>query len=1112
MNMIFQVTTSGGTGQAYLTVLDLTGSQTISGTVSPVTTPALLFLGTEEQDPWFTFTDSTGNFSLQVDIVSDMVVVGARQVNTNNSQEGALLVSYFYNPDDDLTNLTIDVTQDANVHGTVTNTDDGLPIERVFVEGFGIQTNRAIVSFGFTDTLGAYSNPLQGGVMYWGIKAHHPEFFGEPCSDGPFFVASGDTLLIDCSLTPWPAFIEGTVTNSDGDLLPDIAVVISMDSLDFWNETWTDMAGNYRLGTIFGSGTLCAFDWDSNIYQPDCISPFVVSNPLETQDFVMQPWDGAIEVTVVDSVNGNPIAGAWVEVYGMDQDFYQNGSTDENGQVLLSAVNGSYSVCAGAWDQGYDWECVDSVVVNDDTVSISLALVPPESFFEGYVFDDQTNAPIAGISVSAVSMDMEFVSVTDDSGFFRIGVDNGDWDICYFDWTATYGDTCVGPISVQDEIYTLPDMFLTAIEYDGAIAGGVVDQYAVPVAAMVIAIDTLTEDGFVTLTDYGGQYFLPVMNGNYITMAFPFDEFHLPGFAFDITVQDDTVAVDLVTPAFVQDAVIFGSVSDTLGNPLPGAWVRAVTWAGPDWELWFGTEADSTGNYYLEVMGFNDRTYWLHAEFWQDTGVLMGGVDDITILSGDTVQVNLVLAPMEITSSIRGLVTAEGTPLAGVEVYAWNNWTGDYFEDWTDDNGYYELGVTNGEYDVCAYSWVYDEELCDYVYVEDDTVVVDFDFGAPLLWLTNTYSNLRFDWSNNGYVTDGEWPAGSGHYYLADGGLITLAYRDGSDTTIGGIIDESWQAIEDDFGMEYAVGRQLIHRGMIDSGNDWATNITSHELVVNGEDEDFLVIGSSFTYDGWGMLTGVRVGYVMDWDVASTDTSDSYDDDLTGAIYFDVAHPVLPVQIPITVSYMYDDDGDNGSSPGYVGFASLTPDMLGMHHISVDITDDEPETLADFVALLESDVDSPADTVPSDYVLMQLTDPFTLSAGDTLYMATIFLASDSLEGFAALIQEAVDRVFETFNALGQSATPLPKQYALYPNYPNPFNPTTTIQYDLPQEGPVKLVIYNLLGEEVARLVDRVQPAGRYTIPWNADQLASGVYLYRLEAGDYQRTRKLTILK
>jgi len=97
---------------------------------------------------------------------------------------------------------------------------------------------------------------------------------------------------------------------------------------------------------------------------------------------------------------------------------------------------------------------------------------------------------------------------------------------------------------------------------------------------------------------------------------------------------------------------------------LPNAWVTAVTWAGPDWELWFDTEADSMGNYTLNVIGFDDRTYWLHAEYWQDTGVLMGGVDGLSIHSGDTVQVNLVLAPLEISGTISGHVTADGAPFA----------------------------------------------------------------------------------------------------------------------------------------------------------------------------------------------------------------------------------------------------------------------------------------------------------------------------------------------------------------------------------------------------------------------------------------------------------------
>ncbi len=89
---------------------------------------------------------------------------------------------------------------------------------------------------------------------------------------------------------------------------------------------------------------------------------------------------------------------------------------------------------------------------------------------------------------------------------------------------------------------------------------------------------------------------------------------------------------------------------------------------------------------------------------------------------------------------------------------------------------------------------------------------------------------------------------------------------------------------------------------------------------------------------------------------------------------------------------------------------------------------------------------------------------------------------------------------------------LPREFALYQNYPNPFNPSTTIRYDVPTASRVKLRVFNLLGEEVQRLVDEAQEAGTYDVRLNGEGLASGVYFYRLETGNATFTRKLMLLK
>lgn len=88
----------------------------------------------------------------------------------------------------------------------------------------------------------------------------------------------------------------------------------------------------------------------------------------------------------------------------------------------------------------------------------------------------------------------------------------------------------------------------------------------------------------------------------------------------------------------------------------------------------------------------------------------------------------------------------------------------------------------------------------------------------------------------------------------------------------------------------------------------------------------------------------------------------------------------------------------------------------------------------------------------------------------------------------------------------------PAVLALLPNYPNPFNPETTIAYELPQAAKVHLAVYNTAGRLITGLVDHHQNAGRYTVTWNAENLPSGIYLCRLDADGQSFTRKLMLVK
>jgi hypothetical protein len=92
------------------------------------------------------------------------------------------------------------------------------------------------------------------------------------------------------------------------------------------------------------------------------------------------------------------------------------------------------------------------------------------------------------------------------------------------------------------------------------------------------------------------------------------------------------------------------------------------------------------------------------------------------------------------------------------------------------------------------------------------------------------------------------------------------------------------------------------------------------------------------------------------------------------------------------------------------------------------------------------------------------------------------------------------------------ANSIPTGYLLQQNYPNPFNPTTVISYSLPVAGNVSLKIYDILGNEVAKLAQGYKNAGNYTVIFDGKNLASGIYLYRLESGNFVAVKKLTLIK
>jgi len=101
---------------------------------------------------------------------------------------------------------------------------------------------------------------------------------------------------------------------------------------------------------------------------------------------------------------------------------------------------------------------------------------------------------------------------------------------------------------------------------------------------------------------------------------------------------------------------------------------------------------------------------------------------------------------------------------------------------------------------------------------------------------------------------------------------------------------------------------------------------------------------------------------------------------------------------------------------------------------------------------------------------------------------------------------------QIISGFSESTTELPKSFNLYQNFPNPFNPSTSIRFSVPKRTHVQLKVFDIIGCEITILVNEVLEAGNYDITFNADGISTGVYIYQLKAGTYVESKKMVLIR
>jgi predicted amidohydrolase YtcJ len=263
--------------------------------------------------------------------------------------------------------------------------------------------------------------------------------------------------------------------------------------------------------------------------------------------------------------------------------------------------------------------------------------------------------------------------------------------------------------------------------------------------------------------------------------------------------------------------------------------------------------------------------------------------------------------------------------------------------------------------------------------------------------------------------------------------------------------------------------------------------------------EPFLLVKYTFTNIGDNLLTDLYFGQFMDFDVVDWSTNMGRWEQNQG----------------LGFAYMYNA---NDTNTPYIGVAMF--DSSGKHANSAltFTTGIYPNSEPVFSEYMRSGTIESASPDPRDYAILITSQSCDLPAGHSKTPFTLaFMVGESLEDLKNAVNLAYQKSADLLDIDTRQDQFAPVAYILYPAYPNPFNPATIIRFDLPHQQRVQLIVYDIMGREVVRLVDEVRSPGYYEQLWSGQdalgmQVASGIYFAQLVTPEYTKSIKMLLLK
>jgi serine protease len=253
-----------------------------------------------------------------------------------------------------------------------------------------------------------------------------------------------------------------------------------------------------------------------------------------------------------------------------------------------------------------------------------------------------------------------------------------------------------------------------------------------------------------------------------------------------------------------------------------------------------------------------------------------------------------------------------------------------------------------------------------------------------------------------------------------------------------------------------------------------------------------LINNNSFT------INNLYAGLYFDWDFA-----DAYATDVTS---YDTIN---------NLSYVYNS---TSGPDNWVTTAAITQSGYSFYAINNDggdggfgVNDANGFTDAEKWQSLSNGIGK-FSAGPADISHVIGSGPFTILSGDTVDVGFVLGAGLNLDELRNIVSNARSKYPQLITSANDKFNPLPVSFNLTQNYPNPFNPQTNIEFQIADFGFVSLKVYDVLGREVATIINQEMPAGIYKVNFDASSLSSGLYLYKLQAGSFVETKKMVLLK